>query len=93
MLIAAAGLSLASVSDALIYVGLQRTIELNKILGNNFLIVAMDKDRMATRKGILELAGILNDVADKLKIADNTVDRRSGAGRSRRPRTERSTWK
>lgn len=46
---------------------LQRSIELNQTLGNNFLIVAMDKVRMASRQGILELAGILNETADKLK--------------------------
>lgn len=45
---------------------LARTVEFNRILGNRFLIVAMDPTRMATRAGILELAGILNDAAEKL---------------------------
>jgi sugar phosphate isomerase/epimerase len=46
---------------------LARTIEFNRILGNRFLIVAMDKQRMSSRTGIMELAGILNDVTEKLK--------------------------
>jgi sugar phosphate isomerase/epimerase len=44
-----------------------RTIELNQTLGNRFLVIAMDKQRMTSRAGILELAGILNETADKLK--------------------------
>ena len=43
---------------------LARTIEFNRILGNGFLIVAMDQARMKTRAGILELAGILNSASE-----------------------------
>ncbi len=46
---------------------LRRTVEFNRILGNRFLIVAMDKARMASRAGALQLAGILNDVSETLK--------------------------
>ena len=52
---------------ALLGDNLARTIELNKVLGNDFLIVAADKPRMSSRAGIAELAGILNDTAEKLK--------------------------
>lgn len=45
---------------------LARTVEFNQILGNHFLIVAMDKQRMSSRAGILELANILNETAAKL---------------------------
>lgn len=54
-------------TDALRGDNLQRTIELNRTLGNRFLIVAWDKPRMSTRAGILELAGILNSAAEVLK--------------------------
>lgn len=54
-------------TNALLGDNLKRTIELNKILGNRFLIVAWDKAHMTTRPGIMEFAGILNDVAEKLK--------------------------
>ena len=53
-------------TDALLGDNLKRTIEMNQTLGNNFLIVAMDKVRMSARDTILELAGILNDVAERL---------------------------
>lgn len=46
---------------------LQRTVELNRILGNRFLIVAMDKQRMSSREGIAELARILEEAADAVK--------------------------
>ncbi len=45
---------------------LKRSIEFHQILGNRFLIIAMDKTRMATVAGIDELAGILNDAAETL---------------------------
>lgn len=45
---------------------LARTVEFNHTLGNRFLIVAMDKVRMESRAGALELAGILNEAAEKL---------------------------
>ncbi len=43
-----------------------RTVELNQILGNRFLIVAADGPRTKSVEGIAELAGILNDAAAKL---------------------------
>ncbi|MDP6358228.1 MAG: TIM barrel protein [Planctomycetota bacterium] len=46
---------------------LSRTVELNKTLGNKFLIIAGDKQRMETPEGVAELAGILNDTALKLE--------------------------
>ncbi|MDA0840619.1 MAG: TIM barrel protein [Planctomycetota bacterium] len=46
---------------------LARTVELNKTLGNKFLIIAGDSQRMSTPGGVAELAGILNDTAEKLK--------------------------
>ena len=54
-------------TGALLGDNLPRTIEFNKTLGNRFLIVAMDKQRMSSTEGISELAGILNDVAEKLR--------------------------
>jgi len=59
------GIHLAT--GALLGDNLRRTIELNRILGNRFLIVAADKPRMSAVDTIAELAGILNDVAEKLK--------------------------
>jgi sugar phosphate isomerase/epimerase len=47
---------------------LRRTIALNRILGNRFLIIAADAQRMASVDGIAELAGILNDAADALAL-------------------------
>lgn len=46
---------------------LPRTIEFNKTLGNNFLIVAADPQRMSSREGIAELARILEEAADALQ--------------------------
>lgn len=54
-------------TGALLGDNLQRTIEFNKTLGNNFLIIAMDKQRMSSREGIMELAQILNETAQKLQ--------------------------
>jgi len=54
-------------TGALLGDNLARTIELNQQLGNRFLIIAADSQRMAAVDTILELAGILNDVAEKLK--------------------------
>lgn len=45
---------------------LKRTIEFNSILGNKFLIIAMDKERMSSLAGIEDLARILNETAEKL---------------------------
>jgi sugar phosphate isomerase/epimerase len=54
-------------TGALLGDNLARTIELNRELGNRFLIIAADSQRMAAVDTIMELAGILNDVAEKLK--------------------------
>jgi sugar phosphate isomerase/epimerase len=54
-------------TEALMGDNLKRTIELNHILGNKFLIVAADKGRMSSLETIIELAGILNNVAAQLK--------------------------
>ncbi|NLI01120.1 MAG: sugar phosphate isomerase/epimerase [Chthonomonadales bacterium] len=57
-------------TGALLGDNLKRTIELNKTLGNRFLIIAADSQRMASMAGIEELAGILNDAAEKLAPHD-----------------------
>jgi sugar phosphate isomerase/epimerase len=54
-------------TEALLGDNLSRTIELNQALGNRFLIIAADRARMSAVDGIMELAGILNDVAQKLE--------------------------
>ncbi len=54
-------------TGALLGENLQRTVELNQALGNRYLIIAMDKDRMSSAEGIKQLAGILTETADKLK--------------------------
>lgn len=54
-------------TDALLGDNLARTIEFNQILGNKFLIVAADKGRMSALDTVMELAGILNGVAEKIK--------------------------
>jgi sugar phosphate isomerase/epimerase len=59
------GMHLATV--ALMGDNLSRTIELNQELGNKFLIIAADGQRMKAIDTIMELAQILNDVAEKLK--------------------------
>ena len=43
---------------------LNRTMELNGILGNHFLIVAADSQRVGSRAGIAELASILDRAAE-----------------------------
>jgi sugar phosphate isomerase/epimerase len=53
-------------TGALLGDNLARTIELNQTLGNRFLIIAADSQRMARRDTIMELAKILNDAAEKL---------------------------
>jgi sugar phosphate isomerase/epimerase len=60
------GIHLATV--ALLGDNLSRTIELNQILGNKFLIIASDSQRMKAADTIMELAKILNDTAEKLKL-------------------------
>ncbi|TFG72695.1 MAG: sugar phosphate isomerase/epimerase [Anaerolineales bacterium] len=54
-------------TSALLGDNLDRTIELNQILGNRFLIIAADKQRMSSLDTIMELAGILNNAAEKLQ--------------------------
>lgn len=63
--LACCGMHLAT--GALLGDNLARTIELNQVLGNRFLIVAADKQRMSAVDTIMELAGILNATAEKLK--------------------------
>ncbi len=62
--IACCGFHLAT--DALLGDNLKRTIEMNQVLGNNFLMIAADKQRTSQLETTLELAEILNTVADKL---------------------------
>ena len=52
---------------ALLGDNLPRTIELNRTLGNRFLIIACDQQRVSAVETIHELAGILNDVAARLE--------------------------
>jgi len=59
------GIHLAT--GALMGDNLKRTVELNQALGNRFLIVAADKQRMSSRDGIRELGRILEDAADAVK--------------------------
>ncbi len=54
-------------TDALRGDNLARTVAFNRILGNRFLIIAMDQARMKTLAGVMELAGILNDAAESLQ--------------------------
>jgi sugar phosphate isomerase/epimerase len=54
-------------TQALMGDNLKRTVEMNRILGNRFLIIAMDKDRMSSQAGIAELKGILESAADGVK--------------------------
>jgi sugar phosphate isomerase/epimerase len=54
-------------TGALLGDNLARTVQLNQALGNRFLIIAMDKERMSCEAGIQKLAGILTDTAAKLK--------------------------
>ena len=54
-------------TEALMGDNLKRTIELNQVLGNRYLIVAADKGRMSAVSTIMELAEILNGVAETLK--------------------------
>ena len=57
-------------TEALLGDNLARTIEMNQILGNRFLIIAADKQRMSALDSIMELAEILNTTAEKLKPHD-----------------------
>ena len=53
-------------TGALLGDNLARTIEMNQILGNRYLIIAADKQRMGSPDTIMALAGILNETAEKL---------------------------
>ncbi len=53
-------------TEALLGDNLSRTIDLNRELGNRYLIIAADKVRMSAVESIMDLAGILNDAAQKL---------------------------
>jgi sugar phosphate isomerase/epimerase len=46
---------------------LERTIEFNQVLGNRYLIIAADKERMSSPATILELAGLLDSVSQILE--------------------------
>jgi sugar phosphate isomerase/epimerase len=54
-------------TEALMGDNLARTIELNRVLGNRFLIIAIDSKRMSALDTIMELAHTLDDVAAKLE--------------------------
>jgi len=56
-------------TEALLAPSLARTIELNQILGNRFLIIAADRQRMASTAGIKDLARILDTAADGVRDA------------------------
>lgn len=66
--IACCGMHLTT--SALMGDNLSRTIEMNQILGNRFLIIAADSQRMEAVDTIMELAQILNDTAEKLNPLD-----------------------
>jgi sugar phosphate isomerase/epimerase len=66
--LACCGFHLAT--GALLGDNLERTIEFNQLLGNRYLIVAMDKERMSAGDSIMELADILNEVSERLEKLD-----------------------
>jgi sugar phosphate isomerase/epimerase len=53
-------------TGALMGDNLARTVEMNEILGNHFLVIAIDPQRIVTVDGVKELAGILNSAAEKV---------------------------
>ncbi len=53
-------------TGALMGDNLARTVEMNRILGNRFLIIAADKQRTSSIEGVRELAGILDAAAEKV---------------------------
>ncbi|NKB70671.1 MAG: TIM barrel protein [Candidatus Latescibacteria bacterium] len=57
-------------TEALMGDNLARTIEFNQALGNRYLIIAADKNRMSSRPGIDELAGILDAASQQLEEID-----------------------
>lgn len=56
-------------TEALLGDALARTVELNRILGSRFLIVAADRQRMASVAGIGELAAVLDAAAGQVRSA------------------------
>ncbi len=56
-------------TEALLGDALARTVELNRVLGNRFLIVAADRQRVGSAAGIRELAGILDSAAERVRGA------------------------
>ena len=53
-------------TSALMGDNLARTSEMNHILGNRFLVIAADRQRTSSIEGVKELAGILNNAAEKV---------------------------
>ena len=54
-------------TGALMPENIKTTIEFNRVMGNRFLIIAADGQRMKSREGINDLAGILNTAAETLR--------------------------
>ncbi len=54
-------------TQALMGDNLQRTVEMNQVLGNRFLIIAADQPRMSSLAGIAELKQILESAADQVR--------------------------
>ena len=55
---------------ALVGDNLKRTVEFNQVLGNRFLVIAGDKERMSTMDGVKDLANTLNQAAEALEPED-----------------------
>ena len=51
---------------ALVGDNLKRTVEFNQVLGNRFLIIAGDKERMSTLEGVQDLANTLNQAIPEI---------------------------
>jgi sugar phosphate isomerase/epimerase len=62
--LACCGIHLAP--DALGGANIARTVEFNKALGNRFLIIAGDRQRMSSVEGVRELAAMLESAAERL---------------------------
>ena len=52
---------------------LNRTVEINKVLGNKYLIIAADKKRMSSPESIGQFAKLLNEAARRAKKLDMRV--------------------
>ena len=57
----------ASGAELPFYADAFSTVELNQILGNRFLIIAADKERMSSLMGIKDLARILEEAAELVR--------------------------